>query len=90
MMLLGRVIFGIGGETLNVAQSVIVAQWFKGKELAFALGINISFSRLASTVNNIVEPRVFNARESVGDGYMLGYLVCCFSLFSGIALCYLD
>jgi MFS family permease len=39
-MLAGRVIFGFGGETLSVAQSSIVSAWFKGSELAFALGLN--------------------------------------------------
>lgn len=33
IMLVGRVIFGLGGESLCVGQSTIIAQWFDGKEL---------------------------------------------------------
>lgn len=34
VMLLGRVIFGLGGENLTVAQSAVLAQWFVGKEVS--------------------------------------------------------
>ena len=37
-LLAGRFIFGAGSEALIVAQSAILARWFKGKELAFAFG----------------------------------------------------
>jgi len=56
IMLAGRVVFGLGGESMSVAQSAIVSKWFKGKELAMALGLNISISRLGSVVNGIVIP----------------------------------
>lgn len=36
-MVLGRFIFGVGAESLSVAQSRIATRWFKGRELAFAL-----------------------------------------------------
>lgn len=56
LMLVGRVIFGLGGESMSVAQSSIVSIWFKGKELAFALGVNISVSRLGSVMNSNTIP----------------------------------
>ena len=46
IMIAGRVIFGMGGECMGVAQSSIISVWFKGKELAFALGLNLSVGRL--------------------------------------------
>ena len=33
-----------------------MARWFKGKELATSLGLAISISRLASVVNDNIEP----------------------------------
>ena len=51
VMLAGRVVFGCGGECMGVAQSAIVSVWFKGKELAFALGIQMTISRLGSVIN---------------------------------------
>ena len=34
LMLVGRVIFGIGGEVLHAAQNTIVSNWFKASELS--------------------------------------------------------
>lgn len=33
LMLVGRVVFGFGGESLGVAQGTLVASWFKNSEL---------------------------------------------------------
>jgi len=40
VMILGRVLFG-AGESLAVAQSALTVKYFRGKELAMALGINL-------------------------------------------------
>jgi hypothetical protein len=37
-MLLGRAVFGLGSDAISVAQQVLIADWFKDQELAFALG----------------------------------------------------
>jgi MFS family permease len=42
LMLFGRILFGIGGESISVAQASITTRWFSGKELSFALGLSIS------------------------------------------------
>jgi MFS family permease len=44
----GRFIFGWGSESLVVAQSAILARWFKGKELALSFGIALTISRLGT------------------------------------------
>ena len=48
MMLLGRCCFGLGAESLIVAVTAGIARWFKGKELSFAFGINLTIARLGS------------------------------------------
>jgi MFS family permease len=50
VMALGRLVFGMGAESLNVAVTTGLAKWFRGKELGFANGLNITFSRLGSFV----------------------------------------
>src|SRR5207245_9813101 len=39
LMATGRLIFGMGAESLIVAVTAALARWFKGKELSFAFGI---------------------------------------------------
>jgi MFS family permease len=47
-MAAGRLIFGLGAESLIVAITTILARWFKGKELSFAFGLNLTIARLGS------------------------------------------
>ncbi|MFZ1731502.1 MAG: MFS transporter [Bacteroidota bacterium] len=48
MMAAGRLIFGLGAESLIVAVTTSLARWFKGKELSFAFGLNLTIARLGS------------------------------------------
>jgi len=48
VMAAGRLIFGMGAESLNVAATTALARWFRGKELSFALGLNLTASRLGT------------------------------------------
>ncbi|KAH6577143.1 hypothetical protein BASA60_004222 [Batrachochytrium salamandrivorans] len=40
LMIFGRILFGIGGESIGVIQSTITTNYFKNKELALSLGLN--------------------------------------------------
>jgi MFS family permease len=48
MMATGRLIFGMGAESLNVAVITALGRWFRGKELSFAFGLNLTASRLGT------------------------------------------
>jgi MFS family permease len=48
VMATGRLVFGLGAESLIVAVTTAVAKWFRGKELSFAFGINLMISRFGS------------------------------------------
>jgi len=48
VMIAGRALLGLGGESLIVAATTVIARWFKGRELAFAFGIKVTLARLAS------------------------------------------
>jgi MFS family permease len=48
VMAAGRLIFGLGAESLIVAVTTAIAKWFKGKELSFAFGINLMIARFGS------------------------------------------
>jgi len=47
-MIVGRTVLGLGAESMIVAVTTALAKWFKGKELSFAFGINLTIARLAS------------------------------------------
>jgi len=47
-MIGSRTVLGLGAESMIVAVTTALAKWFKGKELSFAFGINLTIARLAS------------------------------------------
>lgn len=61
LMLLGRTIYGFGGESISVATSTLNSIWFQGQELALAFGINLAVSRMGSVVNNWISPSIANS-----------------------------
>lgn len=48
VMAAGRLIFGLGAESLIVAVTAALAKWFRGRELSLAFGLNLTLSRLGS------------------------------------------
>jgi MFS family permease len=48
LMVTGRLLFGIGSETLAVAITVALAQWFAGRYFALLFALNLSLARLGS------------------------------------------
>jgi len=76
LMLAGRFLLGIGSEPLIVAVTVAIAKWFKGKELSFAMGINLLIARSGTyAVDN--SPSVF---PNLYSGGYLGPLTLAASL----------
>jgi MFS family permease len=60
MTTLGFFIFGLGAETAIVVISKVIVKWFKGKELALALGLNLAIGRLGMAAALIISPRLVN------------------------------
>ena len=45
IMQIGRFVFGIGGESLAVAQNTYAVTWFKGKELNMVFGFQVIYNK---------------------------------------------
>jgi MFS family permease len=87
---LGRFIFGAGSEPLIVAQSAILARWFKNKELALSFGIALTVSRLGSLF-------AFNTGElfasyfgSFRYGLLVAVFACVISLVANFIYIFMD
>jgi len=81
MLMLGRLLFGLGAETQIVMLNKVLAKWFRGKELALAFGLNLGVARVGSALGMSLSPRV---AERLGFNWALwlGALV----MFSGLIL----
>ncbi len=58
LMILGFFFFGLGAETSIVVLSKIIVKWFKGKEVALALGMNLAIGRLGAALAFTLSPRL--------------------------------
>ncbi|CAL1273739.1 unnamed protein product [Larinioides sclopetarius] len=93
----GRFIFGIGGESLAVAQNTYAVSWFKGRELNMVFGVQLSFARVGSTVNFNVTPAIYSGMSQYYTGYtnlgitlFIASLTCVFSLISSLIMGFFD
>lgn len=57
-MLIGRMLFGFGGETINIAQNCMIVKWFRKDQISFPLGLAITVSRLGSVLNDVATPQI--------------------------------
>ncbi len=48
VMATGRLLYGLGAESMIVAITVAIGQWFVGRQLGFAFGLNLSIARAGS------------------------------------------
>ena len=97
LMQIGRFVFGIGGESLAVAQNTYAVSWFKGKELNMVFGFQLSVARVGSTVNfSLMAPlykyisQWYNPHTAVGWTLMVAGLTCVMSFVCAVILGLMD
>lgn len=89
VIFLGRLLFGFGGESLSVASSALVADWFRGRELAFAFGVNLAVAKLGSVINNMMSPYLAQ-KLNVQMSLWFGTLVCIMSVMCVLVVMPID
>ena len=83
---LGYAIFAVGTENCGITVTKVIAKWFKGKEMALAMGVQVAVARLGTALAMIVSPLIAKqftmstpllfALVLIGIG-LLAYLVFC-------------
>ena len=84
----GRGVFGVGTESLCVAQRILIARWFVGREIALAMGIILAFGRFGSVVNDNVS--ALYGPEQVLTAYWVGAGFCLLSVLASTAVAAVD
>jgi MFS family permease len=60
IMLIGRAIFGVGGECIGLSLTGIIVKWYVKSEIGLPLGLSISLGRLGSVINASFSPSMSN------------------------------
>ena len=90
MLFVGRFVFGAGSEALVVAQSAIIARWFKGKELALAFGISLTLSRLGTLFSFNTEQMIATYFGDFRSALWAAALLCGFSMLANVVYNLMD
>ncbi len=80
----GRVLFGLGSESLTVVQNTITVRWFSGHYLALVFGVVLAFARVGSSVNFALTPIL--TKQSVPFALWSGTATCVFSFIMTVIL----
>jgi len=90
VLMIGRFIFGAGSESLVVAQSAILARWFKGKELALSFGIALTISRLGTLFSFNTEALIAQHFDNYKAALWAAVAFCAFSLTAAFVYAIMD
>jgi len=82
MMILGRLLFGLGAETSIIVANKIIVKWFKGKEMAFAFAVFLAIARLGTAAALMMSP-VLVSHES---GWTTALWVAAILMITGLLL----
>nr|AAW25795.1 SJCHGC00668 protein [Schistosoma japonicum] len=94
-MYFSRLIFGIGGESLAVAQNTYSTEWFPSNELNLVFGLQISMSRIGSTVNMVTMQPLNKAvgkhfgihtNQQLGASLLIASVTCLFSTICAVIM----
>jgi MFS family permease len=83
VMVFGRFLFGLGGESIGITANVVLIKWFAGKELSFANALNLSIIRSATVLNTLLSPKIshvnifFNHKKPLVKRYGLCFRIWC-------------
>jgi len=85
----GYAIFGVGTEYAGITVSKIIVKWFKGKEMALAMGMEMAFARLGSFVAMAFAPMIV-AKLSIPINIFIGVSMLLFGLVLFILYYFFD
>lgn len=88
---LGYAIFGVGIEIAGITVSKIIVKWFKGKEMALAMGLEMACARIGTGLAIGVTPLISRAfGNSISMPVFLGFILLCIGFLSFIVFVVMD
>ena len=86
---LGYAIFAVGTENCGITVTKVIAKWFKGKEMALAMGAQVAVARLGTALAMIVSPLIVK-NFSMSTPLLLALVLLGIGLLAYMAFCLMD
>ena len=87
---LGYALFGVGVEIAGITVSKIIVKWFKGKELALAMGLEMATARIGTMLAMAITVPFAKYFESVSAPVLLCVIMLCSGSISFLVYCVMD
>ena len=87
---LGYAIFGVGVETAGITVSKIIVRWFKGKEMALAMGLEMATARLGTALALSITVPAAKFFGSISAPILLCLCMLCIGLIAFLVFCVMD
>ena len=87
---LGYAIFGVGVETAGITVSKIIVRWFKGKEMALAMGLEMATARLGTALALSITVPAAKYFGSISAPILLCLCMLCIGLIAFLVFCVMD
>lgn len=86
---LGYAVFGVGIEIAGITVSKIIVKWFKGKELALAMGLEMAMARMGTGLALIITLPLAK-HFSLPTPILMGLILLCIGTISFMVYCVMD
>ncbi|MCK4640538.1 MAG: MFS transporter [Candidatus Marinimicrobia bacterium] len=86
----GYAIFGVGVEIAGITVSKIIVKWFKGKELALAMGLEMSTARMGTVLALVIPVPIANHFHDVSAPILLCLIMLVIGLISFFLYTFMD
>lgn len=87
---LGFAIFGVGCEMFGISANKAVVRWFKGKEMALAIGLNTSTGRIGTALAMFTPLPLYNLTKNVSTPVIVAIILLLIGLLVFILFTVLD
>lgn len=87
---LGYAIFGVGVEIAGITVSKIIVRWFKGKEMALAMGLEMATARLGTALALSITVPAAKYFGSISAPILLCLTMLCIGLIAFLVFCVMD
>ena len=82
MASIGFAIFGVGVEVAGITVSKIIVKWFKGHEMALAMGLEMATARIGTTLAMATSVPIANALHGVSKPILVCLIMLCIGMIA--------
>jgi MFS family permease len=87
---IGFALFGVGVETAGITVTKVIARWFKGHEIALAMGLQVAVARIGTALALSATVPLAEYFKDISSPILFGLSLLCVGLIAFLVFCVMD